>query len=159
MIQKTLILLKPETVKRGFVGEIVSKFEKAGIKIVGMKMFSPTKDILNKHYHEHLDKDFYSRLEKTMLEGPLIAMALEGSEVIDVVRKMVGTTEPKTALPGTIRGDYGHISYERSNQKGVAVKNVIHASDCKESAEKELKIWFSDEELHNYSTVHEEHTI
>ena len=94
-----------------------------------------------------------------IIEGPLLAMVIEGVESIALVRKMVGGTEPKSAAPGTIRGDYSHISYGQADKKSIGLKNIIHASANAEDAEKEIALWFSQNELHSYKTVHEMHTF
>ena len=114
------------------------------------------RELAKKHYAEHVGKDFYPGLESFITSGPVVAMVLEGIEAIEVVRKMVGSTEPKKALPGTIRGDYAHLSVEWANKKGKAAPNLIHASDSIENAEKEINIWFKPEEIHSYKTVHED---
>lgn len=159
MIQRTLILLKPDAVKRCLVGEIISRFEKAGFKIVGMKMVWIDREFAKKHYWLHVEKDFYKWLEDFIVEGPVIAMVLEGVDAVENVRKIVGSTEPKKAQPGTIRGDYAHMSQEYANSKNKAIKNLIHASGNKEEVEKEIALWFNDEELHSYKTVHDEHVL
>lgn len=156
MIQKTLVLLKPDAVKRGLIGEIIGRFEKAGLKIIGMKMVWVKRKLARKHYAEHTKKDFYPGLEKYITSGPVVAMVLEGIDAIEVVRKIVGGTEPKTALPGTIRGDYAHISKEWANKKGKAVPNLIHASDSLKNAKKEISVWFSKKEIHSYKTFYED---
>lgn len=157
LIQKTFVLLKPDAVQRSIVGNIITRFENAGLKIIGMKMQWITPDFSKKHYKAHLDKKFYVFLESFITDGPVIVMAIEGILAVDVVRKMVGPTEPKEALPGTIRGDFAHHSYEYADKKGIAIKNLIHASDSVETAQEELKLWFKDNELHTYKTVHELH--
>lgn len=159
MIQRTLILLKPDAVERSITGEIISRFERAGLKIVGMKMVWMSKDFSKKHYEAHTSKPFYVGLEKFMTAGPIIAMVLEGIHAVETVRKMVGATEPKSAQPGTIRGDYAHHSYAYTDKKGIAIKNLIHASGNQEDAIKEVGLWFADAELHTYKTVHEVHTL
>ena len=150
MIQRTLILIKPDGVRRGLTGEILSRFEKVGIKIIGMKMVWVDRDFSKKHYAEHVEKGFYPGLENMIVEGPVIAAVLEGVEVVEVVRKMCGGTEPKGAAPGTIRGDYAHHSYGLADAKGMAVKNVIHASGDLKDAKKEVPLWFEESELHTY---------
>ena len=163
-MERTLIVFKPDAVMRGIVGEILSRFEKAGFKIVGTKMLQPDND----HYHEHYegigtlktrkgDKIFDYQL-KTMLEGPVIAMVLEGVDAVETVRKMVGSTEPKSALPGTIRGDYAHVSFGQADSAGKSVSNIIHASAEIDEAVKEIAHWFSESELHEYESVHERFT-
>ncbi len=157
MIERTLILLKPDAVQRGVCGEIISRFEKAGLKIVGMKMVWADRDFSKIHYAEHVEKPFYKGLEDMIVMGPVIAMVLEGVEAIALVRKMAGATEPKSALPGTIRGDYAQVSYGHADKRGIGIKNVIHASANAEDAEKEVALWFKEEEMHSYKTVHEVH--
>jgi len=156
MIQRTLVLLKPDAVKRGIMGEIISRFEKAGLKIVAMKMVWVDRKLAKKHYKEHVKKDFYPGLETFITSGPVVAMVIEGVDAVEVVRKMVGGTEPRSALPGTIRGDYAHISKEWASKKGKAIPNLIHASDSLENAKREISIWFKPKEIHSYKTVYEE---
>lgn len=158
MIQQTLVLLKPDAVERGLSGKIIERFENAGLKIVGMKMIWVDRDFSKKHYEAHVSKPFYPGLEEFIVSGPVIAMAIEGIEAVELVRKMVGPTEPKAAQPGTIRGDFAHHSYGYADQKGIAIKNLIHASGNVEDAKRELKIWFVAKELHKYHATHEKHT-
>lgn len=163
-MERTLIVFKPDAVMRGIVGEILTRFERAGYKIIGAKMLQPDQD----HYYEHYegigtlktrkgDKIFDYQL-KTMLEGPVIAMVLEGVDAVETVRKMVGSTEPKSALPGTIRGDYAHVSFGQADSAGKSVSNLIHASAESDEAAKEIAHWFSDSELHEYESVHDRFT-
>lgn len=159
MIQRTLVLLKPDAVQRCYAGEIITRFEKAGLKIVGMKMVWADKAMAQEHYAEHVEKPFYPGLENMITEGPVIAFVLEGVEAIATVRKMVGSTEPKGAAPGTIRGDYAHASYGYADDKGIGLKNLIHASANTEDADKEVSLWFSKEETHTYKTVHDAHLL
>lgn len=156
MIQKTLVLLKPDTVKRAVCGEILQRFERAGLKIIGMKMLWIDEEFSKKHYCEHIKKDFYKCLEQFITSGPVIAICLQGIRAIEIVRKMVGTTEPGKALPGTIRGDFAHLNTEWANKKGKSVPNLIHASGNKEDAEREVKLWFTEKEIHSYKTSHED---
>ena len=159
MIERTLVLLKPDCVQRSLIGEILSRFEKVGMKIIGMKMAWVDNKFAKKHYKAHIEKKFYSGLEAMITEGPVIAIVMEGLHAIGAVRKIVGGTEPKTAQPGTIRGDYSHHSYEYTDKKGIAIKNLIHASGDKKDAEYEIKLWFKEKELHSYKTVQELHTL
>ncbi len=159
LMEKTLVLLKPDAVQRSLVGNIVTRFENAGLKIVGMKMIWVDNDFSKKHYSAHVSKKFYPGLEKFITEGPVIAMVIEGIKSIEVVRKIVGSTEPSKALPGTVRGDFAHHAYEYADKKGIAIKNLIHASDSKKNAEKEIELWFKKKELHSYKTVHEMHVF
>ncbi|MBT4541223.1 nucleoside-diphosphate kinase [Candidatus Woesearchaeota archaeon] len=158
MTQKTLILLKPDAVERGLCGEILHRFERAGLKIMGMKMVWIDKVFAAKHYDAHVKKDFYKSLEEYITSGPVLAIVLEGVSAVTIVRKMGGDTEPKKSLPGTIRGDFAVHSYDYADNKGISIKNLIHASGTAKEAEAEIKMWFSDEELHSYEAVHEKHT-
>ena len=157
IMERTLVLLKPDAIQRSIMGNIITRFENAGLKVVGMKMVWIDEDFSKKHYSAHVDKSFYKGLEEFITFGPVVAMAVEGIHAIEIVRKMIGSTEPKKALPGTIRGDFAHHSYEWADKKGQAVKNLIHASDSPENAEKEIELWFDDNEIHTYKTVHELH--
>lgn len=163
-MEQTLIIFKPDAVARGIVGEIVTRFERAGFKIIGTKMLEPDYE----HYFEHYegigtlksrkgDKIFEDQLA-TMQDGPVIAMVLEGVEAVETVRKMVGETEPKSALPGTIRGDYAHVNYGQAASAGRGVANILHASATKEEADKEIAHWFKGDELHSYQATHEKFT-
>jgi len=157
MIEQTLVLVKPDGVKRALTGEIIRRFEQRGLKIVGMKMVQIDTDFSKKHYAEHIKKDFYKGLEKFILSGPVIAIVIEGINSVEVVRKVVGATEPKSAEVGTIRGDYAHISYGYADKNNKAIENLIHASGNQKEAKQEVALWFSIDELHSYKTVHEKH--
>lgn len=163
MIEKTLVLMKPDAVQRCLVGEILQRFEKAGLKVVGMKMVSVDEALAKQHYTEDITKrrgEFVrNKLITSLQEAPVIAICYEGIHAIEITRKIVGGTEPKEALPGTIRGDFSHHSYKWADEHKVAVKNLVHASSDKKDAEHEIKIWFKPEELHNYKTVHDYHTL
>jgi nucleoside-diphosphate kinase len=163
-MEKTLIILKPDAVKRGLAGDILARFEKAGLKIVGIKMLQPSEEQFHHHY-ETISKMISRRGQqafdvtlKMMQEGPVIAVVLEGIKAVSLVRKMVGDTEPEKATPGTVRGDYAHMGFEHANKQGIGVPNVIHASGNVEEATAEIKHWFTSEELFNYQTVHEQYT-
>ncbi len=159
MIERTLVLVKPDGVERGFVGAILSRFEKTGLKIVGMKMVFMDSDFAKKHYAVHVNKAFYKSVEDFMISGPVVAFVLEGIDAVDLVRKMIGATEPRSAAPGTIRGDFAHHSYEYADKKGIAIRNLVHASGTKQEAKVEVALWFKKEELFSYKTVHEKHTL
>jgi nucleoside-diphosphate kinase len=163
-MEKTLIVFKPDAVQRGIVGEIITRFERVGFKIVATKMLEPNYE----HYFEHYeaigtlktrkgDEIFESQLA-SMQEGPVIAMVLEGIDAVEAVRKMVGDTQPKSAAPGTIRGDYAHVSYGAAASVGRGVANILHASADSDEAKKEISHWFSDSEIHTYEAVHEKYT-
>jgi len=163
-MEQTLIVLKPDALQRGIVGEIITRFERVGLKIVATKMLRPDYD----HYHEHYEGigKMISRRGQAAFDvtlammqvGPVIALVLEGVEAVEQVRKMVGTTEPKSAPPGTIRGDYAHVSFAHANSKGLAIANLIHASGDPAEAKEEIAHWFSKEELFTYETTHEKFT-
>ncbi|AFK22435.1 nucleoside-diphosphate kinase [Pyrococcus sp. ST04] len=142
-VERTLVIIKPDAVVRGLIGEIISRFEKRGLKIVGMKMIWIDRELAEKHYEEHKGKPFFNALIEYITKAPVVVMVVEGRYAIDVVRKMAGATDPKDAAPGTIRGDYGL-------DIGDAIYNVVHASDSKESAEREINLYFKPEELFEY---------
>jgi nucleoside-diphosphate kinase len=163
-IEKTLVVFKPDAVQRGIVGEILTRFERVGLKIVATKMIEPTKEHYHKHYEE-IGKMITRRGQATfditldmMIQGPVIAMVLEGVEAVGLVRKLVGTTEPKSALPGTIRGDYSHMSFGYADEAGKGIPNLIHASGDPGEAEQEISHWFADEELYSYQSLNEKFT-
>ncbi len=159
MKERTLVLVKPDGVQRGLIGEVIRRFENAGLKIVGMKMVWIDKEFSKKHYKSHVGKFFYERLEKAITEGPVVAMVLEGIHAVEVVRKIVGPTEPKEAPPGTIRGDFAHHSMRYTDEMKKVVANIVHASGNAEEAAQEVSLWFDKSELHSYITVHEKHTF
>lgn len=163
-MERTLIILKPDAVKRGVIGEIISRFEKAGLKIVGTKMLQPDYEHFHKHY-EGISKMISRRGQEAfdmtlefMQEGPVVAFVLEGINAVSLVRKMVGDTEPEKASPGTVRGDYAHMGFAYSNKEKIGVPNLIHASGDSEEAKVEIAHWFSESELYDYETVHEVYT-
>ena len=137
-LERTLILVKPDGVARSLVGEVVSRVENKGYKVVGLKMMTPTREILAKHYAEHEGKPFYEPLLEFMLSGPIVAMIAEGNRVIEGFRKLAGTTDPTTAEPGTIRGDLAR------DQGTKVVQNIVHGSDSPESAAREIAIFFPE---------------
>lgn len=163
-MERTLIILKPDAVMRGLVGEIISRFEKAGLKIVGTKMLKPDYDQFYQHYEgiskmvSRRGQEAFDVTLKMVQEGPVIAFVLEGLGSVALVRKMVGETEPQKAQPGTIRGDYAHMGFDHANKEGIGVPNVIHASGDAKEAEQEIAHWFSENELFEYETVHELYT-
>ena len=158
-VERTLVLVKPDGVQRSLTGEIIDRFENVGLKIVGMKMVWVDERFAREHYKAHIDKPFYPGLEAMITEGPVVAMVLEGLHAVELVRKIVGPTEPRKAAPGTIRGDFAHHSYEYTDAKGIAIKNLVHASGNVEEAKAEIKLWFEPTELHTYKTVHEMHVF
>ncbi len=158
-IEQSLVLVKPDGVKRGLVGEIIKRFEQRGLKIVGLKMSRVDPDFSKKHYAAHIDKEFYEGLEKYIVSGPVAAMVIEGLHAVEVVRKIVGGTAPKDALVGTIRGDFAHTSFEYADSQKKSIENLIHASGTSEEATEEISLWFSIDELHSYKRTEDEHIL
>jgi nucleoside-diphosphate kinase len=146
---------------RGIIGEILTRFERVGLKIVGAKMLQPDYEAYFQHYEgigtlkSRKGDEIFEQNMRTMQSGPVIAMVLEGVNAVEQVRKMVGDTEPKSAQPGTIRGDYAHMTYMQASAVERGVPNVIHASATPEEATKEIDHWFSNSEMYDYETVHE----
>ena len=182
MIERTLVLLKPDAVQRALIGELVQRFERAGFKIVGLKMCYASKEIAGKHYAddeawlksvgEKAKKSFEARGEKIddalqagqrvrqmlidfISMSPTVAIVFEGHDVINKVRLMVGDTAPNKASPGTIRGDFAFDSYGLADVSGRPIQNLIHASDSSENAKREISIWFKEDEVHPYQRVDE----
>ncbi len=137
MIERTLVLLKPDSIKRCLAGNIINRFEQKGFKICGIKMLRFDEALSARHYEEHIKKEFYPRLLKFITSGPSIAMVIEGEDAINIVRIMMGQTKHTDALPGTIRGDLSLSGTE----------NLVHGSDSPERAAKEISIFFKPEEL------------
>jgi nucleoside-diphosphate kinase len=134
-MEKSLVLIKPDGVERGLIGQIIAIYERKGLKIAALKMITPSKEIAENHYIEHKDKPFFKELVTFLTRGKLCALIIEGDNVIKTVRKIDGATDPAEAELGTIRGKYAVSKSE----------NIVHASDCVESAEREIKIWFPEE--------------
>ena len=146
-LERTLVLVKPDGVKRGLVGEILSRFERKGLKILAAKTLHVMPEHAQRHYAEHQGKPFYPALIQHITSGPVVALALEGRSAISVVRLLTGATNPQTAAPGTVRGDLA---------LGIT-PNLIHASDSPESAARELALYFTPEEFLGYSRTGEEY--
>jgi nucleoside-diphosphate kinase len=161
-IEQTLILIKPDGVQRGLIGEIIKRFEQRGLKIVGIKMTSPDKSQAGEHYAESISKKHGKHVRDYLIDyitsAPIIAIAIQGIDAIKIVRKIVGSTYPGDADIGTIRGDFAHATkeYVRENNQG---QNLIHASENEEDAKKELALWFSVDEIHDYSRAEDKHLI
>lgn len=158
-MEETLVLVKPDGVQRGLVGEVIKRFEQRGFKIAGLKMVWVGRDFAKRHYAEHVSKGFYKMLEDFIISAPVVVMVVRGANAVEGVRKVVGSTEPKAAIPGTIRGDFAHVSYEYADLKGISIKNIVHASGNREDAKKEVSLWFSVDELYNYEIAHESHVL
>lgn len=146
-IETTFVILKPDAVRRALCGAIIERFERAGLKIKAMKMMTAEKSIVEKHYAEHKGKKFYKGLIDLLTSAPIMIIAVQGAHAVRAVRKLVGATEPLEAAPGTIRGDFSHISYDRSQEHLGVIPNLIHASDSKETAIKEIALWFRTEDF------------
>ncbi len=183
--ERTLIIIKPDGIQRSLVGEMLSRFERIGLKITAMKMLTPTAEHIEKHYtidpewfkitgaktiKSYADKglkhpvsddpvkvsqDILRKLKRYMTSGPVIAVVLEGAHAVPIVRKLVGSTEPLSSDVGTIRGDFMLDSYSMSNNDDRSVRNLIHASGSVDEANKEIAFWFKKDELMNYSHVQE----
>ena len=183
MIQKTLVLVKPDGVQRGLIGEFITRFERCGLKIIAMKMAYPNEQLAGDHYiadEEWLvtvgkkQKDAYAKkgitLEKEEREiglgvrnqlidfltmSPIVALVLQGHNAVAHVRKIVGETSPQDSAPGTIRGDYSFDTYELADNSKRPIQNLIHASGKSEEAEREINLWFNEEELHSWTRIDE----
>lgn len=183
-MEKTLVLIKPDGVQRGLTGPVLTRFETAGLKVTALKMVHPSAEDVDKHYALTEDwmqmvfekaKSKYDAKGETfpfadhiaygssikrglvdfLKSAPIVAMVLEGEQVVSLVRKMVGSTEPASSAPGTIRGDYSHDSYALANAQNRPLRNIIHASGTVEEATNEIAIWFTDEELYKYEHVND----
>jgi nucleoside-diphosphate kinase len=142
-IQRTLVLCKPDTVQRGLVGRVVSRFEEKGLKLVGMKMLRIDESLAGRHYAEHVEKPFYADLLAFITASPIVALAVEGDNAVEVVRNLMGVTNPQKAGSGTIRGDFGlHLTM-----------NLVHGSDSLASAQREVALFFAPGELYDYETA------
>ncbi len=157
--ERTLVLVKPDGVRRSLVGEIISRFENVGLKILGMKMFWADKDFAQRHYTDDISKRHGERVRNNLVqyitEGPVVAFVLEGVDAVKVVRKIAGSTYGGEAISGTIRGDYSHTSKDYANFHELKVKNLVHSSGSLEEAKFEIPLWFDEKELHEYKTIHD----
>ncbi len=183
--EKTLVIIKPDGVQRSLIGEVIERIERVGFKLVALKFEIPTKEKVSEHYtidpewivktgekalkaKQNIGEDITGidplifggtilhKLQSYITSGPVVIMVWQGAHVVEVVRKIVGGTEPKTSDVGTIRGDFVHDSYEVANLENRSVKNVLHASSSTEDAEKEIKVWFKPEEVISYRLIAEE---
>lgn len=191
MVERTLVVLKPDAVQRGIMGDIIDRFERTGLKVIGARMFKPTKELLDKHYpgdrdelvegigrrtlegykelgldankqfgHEDpvkIGHEVRNWLVDFMGSGPVFAMVVEGPHAIQLVRKIRGNTEPLRADVGTITGDHSFDSSALANMEGRPIRNLVHASGNKEEADFEVSLWFSEDELFDYRSVHHSH--
>mmetsp|Transcript_6820 Transcript_6820/g.12203 ORF Transcript_6820/g.12203 Transcript_6820/m.12203 type:complete len:150 (+) Transcript_6820:110-559(+) len=136
-MEQTYLMIKPDGVQRGIVGEIIARFERRGFKLLALKVLVPSAELASEHYAEHNGKPFFAGLVSYLSSGPVVAMAWEGVDVISNARTMIGATKPSASAPGTIRGDF-------AQEMG---RNIIHGSDSKDSAARELRLWFKEEEI------------
>ena len=178
MLEKTLILIKPDGIQRSLVGEIIKRFEQKGMKIIGLKMLNASPEQLGQHYptdnewFESVGKKTRTKFQEKSIEmketnleigqrirkwnmealskNPIIAIAFEGYHAVEIGRKIVGHTEPRSAIPGTIRGDFSVESFDLADQKSRTTKNLVHASSSVNAAEREIKVWFNNKELNAY---------
>ena len=144
--EKTFVMIKPDGVQRGFIGDIISRFEKKGLKIVAMKFVSVSKELAEKHYGIHIGKPFFKPTVEYITSSPVLAMVLEGNNAINIVRTMMGKTNPQEAAMGTIRGDFGQF----------IGRNIVHGSDGPDTADFEINLWFKPEEITSYTRIDEE---
>lgn len=162
-LQRTLVLLKPDAIERGLVSEVMHRFERVGARMVGLKMLISDKDTAQKHYTEDLAQRRGEKVRNMMIEmitsGPIVAIVYEGVEIVEVVRKLVGATEPKASAPGTIRGDFSHVSFAHADAHDMGIKNLIHASASVEEAKTEISVWFKEEELVSHQPSYTKYTI
>lgn len=183
-MEQSLVLIKPDGVQRGFIGKIIGRFEEAGLKLVAIKMVHATKEDVDKHYalteewmmgvytkakakseangeafpypdHKAYGGEIKDGLITFLMSAPIIAMVVEGEQAVSAIRKIVGATEPASATPGTIRGDYSHDTYALSNAQKRPIRNLIHASGNVDEAKNEIPIWFTDTELFKYEHVND----
>lgn len=155
--ERTLVLIKPDAVERGIGMEVLARFERAGLRIVGLKLALANRKLAEQHYtYEDIAVRHGEKVRELLLEyitqGPVIAAVIQGVSAVSVVRKLSGDTEPRKSPPGTIRGDYAHVSYGFCDDAGLAVRNIIHASSAVEDAEREINLWFATDELHDILT-------
>lgn len=167
-LERSLVIIKPDGVVRGLVGQVIKRFEQRGMKLIGLKLTHVGRKFAEKHYTEDIAKRHGKKVREGLLkyitEGPVVAFVIEGVGAIEVVRKIVGSTYPYEAPVGTIRGDFAHTSKQYVNKKETAklipgLRNIIHASGSKKEAEIEIKMWFSESELYSYSLVNELHVL
>lgn len=181
--ERTFVILKPDTVQRSLIGEVIKRFEQTGLKCTAMKMFVPDEERLIQHYNKSEEwflkkgtnvvndlmaqglpiekepieygRDIIRTIVKYMTAAPVVAMVWEGNQAVNVVTKIVGTTEPSTSDVGTLRGDYTIDSYGHASFENRAVRNLVHCSDAVSEAEREIAIWFKEEDIMNYTTAQE----
>lgn len=157
-VQQTLVLLKPDAVARGLVGRVLTRFEDAMLKVVASKMVLMDADLTRRHYfdlEERFGPTVYAAMAEFMQSGPVLAVVLEGVDAVACTRKLVGPTYPDQAPPGTIRGDFAHMSQAYANSRGIAVANLVHASGNADEAKQEISVWFAEDEIIAYPSAAE----
>jgi nucleoside-diphosphate kinase len=157
-VQQTLVLLKPDAVARGLVGRVLTRFEDAMLKVVASKMVLMDADLTRRHYfdlEERFGPTVYAAMAEFMQSGPVLAVVLEGVDAVACTRKLVGPTYPDQAPPGTIRGDFAHMSQAYANSRGIAVANLVHASGNADEAKQEISVWFTVDEIIGYPSAAE----
>lgn len=157
-VERTLVLLKPDAVARGLVGRVLTRFENALLKVIAVKMMWMDADLTRRHYFDLEDRfgpEVYNAMASFMQTGPVVALILEGVDAVACTRKIVGATYPDQAAPGTIRGDFAHMSKAYANSHKVAVANLVHASGNPEEAVREIDVWFAKDEIHEYPATGE----
>ncbi len=157
-VERTLVLLKPDAVARGLVGRVLVRFEEALLKVVAAKMVCMDAELTRRHYFDLEDRfgpTVYNSMAAFMQSGPVIAVVIEGVGAVACARKLVGSTYPDQAPPGTIRGDFAHMSRQYANERGIAVANLVHASGNVEEAVHEIDVWFAKDEIHEYPSAAE----
>ena len=142
-MERTFVMVKPDGVQRNLIGEVIGRFEAKGFTLVGLKMIQVSRELAEQHYDVHKEKPFFSSLVDFIISAPVVAMVWEGESVVSAARKIIGATNPLTAEPGTIRGDYG-VSIGR---------NLIHGSDAVETAQREIGLWFKEEEVVSWESI------
>jgi nucleoside-diphosphate kinase len=155
-VERTLLLLKPDAVARGLIGHVLARFEANLLKVVASKMVWMDADLTRRHYFDLEDRfgpAVYNAMAEFMQSGPVVAFVLEGVEAVACTRKLIGSTYPDQAPPGTIRGDFAHMSQAYANARGIAVANLVHASGNVEEAAYEIDVWFTKDEIHQYPSV------
>ena len=160
MIERTLVLVKPDGVARGLIGEIISRFEQRGLKIIALKIIKVPESLTKKHYDyddivKRKGEFVWKKLVKYLTGQVVVALVVEGIEAISFVRKISGDTEPRAAAPGTIRGDFAHHGYKYADAKNIPVANLVHASSDAKDAEREIPLWFKKDELVSYKRADE----
>ena len=155
-VQRTLVLLKPDAVARNLTGRVLARLEDTLLKVVAAKMVWMDADLTRRHYfdlEERFGAEVYNSMAEFMQSGPVVALVLEGVGAVPVVRKLVGATYPDQAAPGTIRGDFAHMSKAYANANGLPVANLVHASGNAEEAEREIDVWFTKAEIFDYASA------